>query len=123
METNVKSITQWAEEIHDLAKTKGWWEKGDLRDANVLAARLALIHSEVSEALEAARGFDQKGYYFNENKPEGLMAELADIVIRVFDLAQAFNNQGLILEPIEKAIQEKHTYNKTREYRHGGKKL
>jgi NTP pyrophosphatase (non-canonical NTP hydrolase) len=65
---------------------------------------LALIHSEVSEALEAHR------------HGEGIGEELADIVIRTLDLAAAeqLNLGKLILEKMQK--------NKLRPYLHGGKR-
>ena len=48
-------------------------------------------------------------------KPEGLGSELADIVIRVFDLA------GMLKIDIANEIERKMRYNVTRPYRHGGK--
>jgi NTP pyrophosphatase (non-canonical NTP hydrolase) len=66
---------------------------------------LALIHSEVSEALEA----DRKGNY------ENFVEELADVCIRVFDLCGAKDID------LETAISKKMQYNRTRSYKHGGK--
>lgn len=102
--------------------------------------RIALIHSELSEALEAYRergfkestSFNTTGYSqawdlesIREDleamgvvgKPEGVASELADAVIRILDTCEAF---GINLE---RAIIEKMAYNDTREYRHGGKLL
>lgn len=64
---------------------------------------LALIHSEVSEALEADRVSDQ----------EEFAIELADIVIRVGDLAES---EGISLDS---AVREKMDRNKDREPLHG----
>ena len=93
-------LKQWMEAVHETAKQNGWWD-----GERPVPELLCLVHSEVSEALEAYRKQDEVN--FNE--------ELADIVIRVFDLAQHFNID------LEKEIMDKDTYNRTRGYRHGGK--
>ena len=56
-------------------------------------------------------------YYSEKGKMEGVPSELADVVIRIMDLAEYY---GIDLE---KVIAEKHTFNKTRPFKHGGKKL
>lgn len=100
--------------VHYLATQKGWHESRDPKDPNTHLAMLALIHSEVSEAVEEIR----KGgeiVRFVDGKPEGVGSELADIAIRLFDYA-AFCGINL-----EYRIVEKHAYNETRSRRHGGK--
>lgn len=51
-----------------------------------------------------------------EQKPEGIAAELADVIIRVLDYCAY---AGI---DIENVLEVKHEYNKSRPYRHGGKK-
>lgn len=81
--------------------------------------KLALITSEVAEAMEVYRNCKSgslREYTIGENgKPEGFGSELADIVIRVFDLAEALGID------IADEIQMKMKFNATRPSRHGGK--
>ena len=105
-------ISELQDECHKIASSKGWWDK----KRNV-GESLCLIHSEVSEALEEYRkGVDLKEVYFDGNgKPLGFPTELADVVIRIFDLCG-----GLGID-LEDAIKVKMKYNKKRSYRHGNK--
>jgi NTP pyrophosphatase (non-canonical NTP hydrolase) len=98
------------ERVHRWAKEKGWWDE-PRNDGELIA----LMHSELSEALEALR----HGNTGSEKIPDfsGLEEELADVVIRILDFAGA---RGLHLG---EAIRAKHAYNQGRPYRHGGKKF
>lgn len=91
-----------ANEIHKNAKDHGWWE-----EKRTIPELLCLVHSEVSEALEAYRVND------NDNFKE----ELADIVIRVFDMSI-----GLGIN-IQSEIFKKHKINEKRSFKHGNKKI
>ena len=109
---NIKTLI---EESHKTATEKGWWDKPDRNVPELLA----LIHSEVSEALEAYRetGLEQldKVWYTSTDKPEGFTVELADVLIRIADLCGEFNLD------LEDTLKTKMEYNKTRPYRHGNK--
>jgi NTP pyrophosphatase (non-canonical NTP hydrolase) len=77
-----------------------------LHDMSVPEA-LCLVHSELSEALEAYRDDD----------PGKFQEEIADTFIRLFHLV------GDLRLDIVKAINEKIEKNKSRPYLHGRKKL
>ena len=108
---NETNINKFAEDVHELAKSKGWWvaprNEGEL---------LMLEVSELSEAMEEGRGGRDKIWYTPEGKPEGLPVELADCVIRIMDHCVA---RGIDLQ---KTMALKCRYNESRGYRHGWKK-
>jgi len=109
----VNTITELVEAAHQNAINKGWYE-----EPRTCGELIALMHSELSEALEEyrhGRGYTET-YYENE-KPCGIPSELADAVIRIFDTC------GYLGIDLEEAINEKMAYNATRPVRHGGKKL
>jgi len=115
-------IDEWAdleEYIHGMAKDKGFWEEDDDLDLPthiVIAQKLCLVHSEISEALEGARGSGYGDLGASSDKiPEysSVEEELADAIIRVFDLA------GRLDLDIIGAISAKLDYNFNRPYKHG----
>lgn len=119
-------INKLAKEIHAINVKNGFYE-----DEKNIGEMLALIHSEVSEALEC----DRKDKYctisakaflgttedvlfkagFQDNIKDTFEDELADIMIRVMDLAEY---KGIDLES---HIAAKMRYNSLREYKHGKK--
>ena len=122
MEKNISGLNACAKDCHDAAVKGGWWHdsKGKKIERNV-GELLCLIHSEISEAMEGAR----KGSMDTHLKHKSMMeVELADAVIRIFDLAESkgFNLGQTIYEKLE--------YNKSRadhkinnRLKEGGKKF
>ena len=100
------------DECHGIAKEKGWYSDGD---RNVGEA-LMLVVTEVAEAMEEVR-VGRMGTYRDAltGKPEGFEIEIADILIRLFDLA------GYLKIDLDEAVRQKIAYNRTRPVRHGGK--
>lgn len=86
-------------EAHATACEKGWHERplrneaGEL-DVDRVAAKLALIHSEITEAWECWDADEIDIRESASGKPEGFFIELADVVIRVGDLLGALNIYG-----------------------------
>ena len=84
---NPPSETDWVDDVHKVP------------------CFLALIHSEVSEALEAFRKGDRNNF----------AEELADVIIRTLDLGHGlgFDMQAEIADKME--------FNRNRPHKHGGK--
>jgi len=140
------TLNELAKEVHKNAVTHGWWDKEPSFPEIAM-----LCVSELSEALEEYRDAkpNYHAHYMgcdlgikctetellgencpprnafaaiedgacphNTGKPQGIAVELADCILRILDYCGAKNID------IETATLEKHKYNKTRPYKHGGK--
>ena len=111
MEKNqiVHTINTLACEANKNAVEHGWWE-----DERSFGEVVALMHSELSEALEYAR---KNPNATSDHIPEftGVEEELADVIIRIFDYAGMKNLR------LGEAIFAKMEFNKGRPYKHGKK--
>ena len=101
-------LSEFFGSVHETAQEKGWHD-----EPRETGTWLALMHSELSEALEA----DRKDLV-SEHIPEfsGLEEELADVIIRIGDFSTLMG-----LRVVEAMI-AKAEFNKGREHKHGGKK-
>lgn len=112
------------ESVFAVNQANGWFE-----DDRTVGDDIALLHSEVSEMLEAYRdgGLEDqtsapytapgamRDGEFVQPKPEGFGSEAADVLVRLLDTCK---RRGVDLAyEFERKLQ----YNKTRGHRHGGK--
>jgi NTP pyrophosphatase (non-canonical NTP hydrolase) len=114
-------LAKMATEVYALNVDKGRYD-----EAVPFYQAMALLHSEVSKAVEAYRSWEledatstavDQGEYGPDAlpKPEGVGSEFADILIRLLDDCVRY---GIDLEA---EYERKMKFNRTRSYRHGGK--
>lgn len=101
-------MDQLAEEIHPVNVEKGFWSEPVMMDK--YAAKLALIHSEVTEVLEALR---------KNQGSDKVTEEFADIFIRCFDLYGTLVDAGEADPVLYGILLEKLKTNKNRPVQHG----
>jgi NTP pyrophosphatase (non-canonical NTP hydrolase) len=121
-------------EVREVNIAKGWRAPdGGMCPGQTFGDYIALAHSELSEALEAYRDHrladatkpicgraangEEPCPEHGSSKPEGVGAELADVLIRLLDMADVF---GIDLEA---EYRRKVAYNRTRAFQHGGRTL
>jgi hypothetical protein len=135
----VIGINDFVSIAHENSKAHGWWE-----EERSFGEQIALMHSELSEALEEFRNKNwlQRIYYecykpkdkscsafyhadpnlkklkcapCEHGKPCGIPVELADCIIRIMDTCGHYSID------LDAVIREKMKYNESRPYKHGGK--
>lgn len=107
-------LNKLRDEALRIAKEHGFTEATPAED-------IALVHSELSEALEDIRAGLPLNQIFSEptsgplDKPAGVPSELADAIIRILHFCGKHDID------IEEAVKLKMAFNETRPYRHGKK--
>ena len=94
--------------LHETAIEKGFWD-GEI-GYDKIGNKLALVHSEVTEVLEAIR--KNKG-------SEEVVEEMADILIRLLDIYAAMRNTGDLIHSFDEVLNKKININKERPRLHG----
>lgn len=144
---DVFRLNDFVDDVHENSINKGWWnDDAGRRIERNIGELLMLCVGELSEAMEEVRNGTPLAYYkcknpdkcdvcvygmgescdvcgpddekceYLDEKPEGLVVELIDCMIRIFDICGHYNVD------VERILSEKHAYNLTRPYKHGGKK-
>ena len=97
--------------IHGNAVNKGFWEPNTPENHTVFYLKqLAMVHSEVSEILEAIR---------KEKGESVIVEEMADVIIRLLDLWVGMQRDGAVKTTITDALMEKISINTERPRLHG----
>lgn len=113
------TISDLVQISNDQATTLGWNDK-----KIDYVEQIALIHSEASEALESYRNKEELWWLDRDGKPQGILSEYADILIRIGHYVGQMEVEGkLVRKQFEDMVAQKLEYNLTRSYRHGGKEI
>jgi NTP pyrophosphatase (non-canonical NTP hydrolase) len=110
------NLDEVSKEIHKNATEKGFWDymyqdNSPKADTFIFYAKqLAMIHSETTEVLEALR---------KDKGQDQVVEELADILIRVFDLYEGLRFNGDVSDSLHETLEKKMGVNKERPRMHG----
>lgn len=121
----IKSFKAIQSAAYTINRENGWWnqrlltlatlrDKGVDHTPNLAIELIGLMHTELSEAVEAARKHRKQSWDDAKTK-DTMVRELAGTVVRIMDMSEFF---GL---PLAEAILEEIKANAERGYMHGGK--
>lgn len=114
MEVDFKSSFDFfTEVITEISESKGWTIPVD--DPEKLGNKIALMHSELSEALEGLREGNPKSDHISEFS--AIEEEFVDTLLRMMHFAKRMNLR------LPEAMFAKLRFNATRPHKHGGKKF
>lgn len=106
--TLVDGFRALAKRIHKTSVEKGFYDEPVLMDK--VAAKIALVHSEGTEVLEALR--KNKG-------ADKVTEEITDILIRTLDLHEFLVEKGLATDDLDLTFFTKLVTNENRPAKHG----
>lgn len=106
--------------MHETASEKGFWPSKyytgpdgiDGVSEEAIGVKLALVHSEVTEVLEAIR---------KTQGEEKVVEEMADVIIRLLDLYAAMKNTGQVTSSLDDVVLAKMNKNTQRPKLHGNR--
>jgi NTP pyrophosphatase (non-canonical NTP hydrolase) len=103
--------------LHEVAVEKGFWNPivGDVSQEQIdifMTKQLMMIVSEAVEVMEAIR---------KSRGPEDIADEMADILIRTFDLYAGLVEFEYTHVSLDEAFEKKTAFNKSRPEKHGVK--
>lgn len=100
-------LEQLQQQVFEANALQGFWDGAQ----DNVASKVALMHTELSELLEA----DRKGIEVSEHIPEftGIEEEAADLLIRLMDFSGRFNLR------LGQAVTAKLLFNLNRPHKHG----
>lgn len=104
------ALEKYATECHANSVNKGFYDEYDMSMFKDAAAKIALIHSEATELMEALR---------KEKGSDETESEVADIFIRTFDLWAALKEKGFVYGTLDEAVDKKMSKNTLRPHMHG----
>jgi NTP pyrophosphatase (non-canonical NTP hydrolase) len=110
----LNDLDDLAHTLHARARAKGFYEPMENMEEKdyviFYLKQLAMVHSEVSEVLEAIR---------KDKGDEEVVIELADCIVRLLDFWAFLNETGYTKKKLSDALNEKIAINETRAHMHG----